>query len=172
MRIRYALLALVVVLATVAGGFTSAASAAPPSAGVSATISPAQSDDVLNGVFTITEFVINEAGQLVAEGIFTGTVLIDGVVHQITGAASAVIGALQATGPCTILDLDLGAIHLDVLGLVVDLSEVHLTVTGVTGSGKLLGNLLCTVAGLLDGTGGLAAAIDRLLDLINSIVLG
>jgi hypothetical protein len=40
---------------------------------------------------------------------------------------------------------------LDLLGLVVDLNQVHLTAQ--QGSGNLLGNLLCAVANLLNASG-------------------
>jgi len=49
-----------------------------------------------------------------------------------------------------ILDLHVGAIHLDVLGLKVDTSEICLNLTAQSGSGNLLGNLLGGIAHLLD----------------------
>ena len=52
---------------------------------------------------------------------------------------------------CQILDLTLGPLNLNVLGLVVTLNQVHLNITAVPGPGNLLGNLLCGVAHLLDG---------------------
>jgi len=54
------------------------------------------------------------------------------------------------TGGCAILNLSLGPIDLNLLGLQVDTSQICLDVTGERGPGNLLGNLLCTVAGLLD----------------------
>ena len=53
-------------------------------------------------------------------------------------------------GSCQILDLSIGTVHLDVLGLVVQLDPVHLNITAQQGAGNLLGNLLCAVAHLLD----------------------
>jgi hypothetical protein len=55
--------------------------------------------------------------------------------------------AAQATpaGTCSILDLVLGPLHLDLLGLVVDLNRVHLTITG-NPAGGVLGRLLCGVS--------------------------
>jgi len=53
-----------------------------------------------------------------------------------------------ATTP--ILDLHVGAIHLNVLGLKVDTSEICLKITAQSGPGNLLGNLLGNVAHLLD----------------------
>jgi len=67
---------------------------------------------------------------------------------------------------CSILNLILGPLHLNVLGLVVDLNQVILVITAVPGAGALLGNLLCAVAGLLDGTPSLGA----LTILLNSIL--
>ncbi|HZR82536.1 MAG TPA: hypothetical protein VFD92_15685 [Candidatus Binatia bacterium] len=54
------------------------------------------------------------------------------------------------TGGCPILNLHLGPIDLNVLGLDVATSPICLDVTGVRGPGNLLGNLLCSVGGLLD----------------------
>jgi hypothetical protein len=167
---KFRLLLLLAVGAT-ASGFAVTASAARPDIDASAAIAPAQSGGVLNGVFDITNFTVNAAGQLVANGTFTGTAVVNGVVTTLTDAvASAVVTTTQVTGSCKILDLDLGPLHLDLLGLVVDLSEVHLDITAVPGPGNLLGNLLCAVAGLLDGSSGLAGLIDRLLDRINDIL--
>jgi hypothetical protein len=54
----------------------------------------------------------------------------------------------------------------NVLGLVVDLNQVHLQVIGQTGNGQLLGNLLCGLANALNGNGGgLANILNRLLGL-------
>jgi hypothetical protein len=78
----------------------------------------------------------------------------------------------QTGGSCDILTLVLGPLHLDLLGLVVDLNQVVLTITGDTGAGNLLGNLLCAVAGLLDGTGGLGGitgALQQIAGLLSTI---
>ena len=55
---------------------------------------------------------------------------------------------------------------------VVDLNQVELVITAVPGAGNLLGNLLCAVAGLLDGptVGSALNQIARLLDQILSIL--
>ena len=76
------------------------------------------------------------------------------------------------TATCDILDLTLGPLHLDLLGLVVDLNEVHLQITAEQGPGNLLGNLLCSVAGLLDNTGGsgLNGLLQSIANLLNQIL--
>jgi hypothetical protein len=112
------------------------------------------STSVVNGVLTLT-------------GTLTGT-----LTNSTTGVTTAVSQTfstpLTATpsGGCTILTLNLGAIHLNVLGLVVDLAPVNLDVTAVPGAGNLLGNLLCAVTHLLDNGGplqGISALLNRLL---------
>jgi len=67
---------------------------------------------------------------------------------------------------CPILNLHLDPIHLDLLGLVVDTSEICLDITAHHGQG-LLGDLLCGVSNLLNGginlgdiLGGLIPGID------------
>jgi hypothetical protein len=50
----------------------------------------------------------------------------------------------MAPGPCHILDLVLGPLHLDLLGLIVDLNQVHLQITADP-TGGILGSLLCSL---------------------------
>jgi hypothetical protein len=63
-------------------------------------------------------------------------------------------GVSKQVRSCEILDLDIGRIKLDLLGLVVNIAPIHINVTAVPGAGNLLGNLLCAVAGLLDDLNG------------------
>jgi hypothetical protein len=50
----------------------------------------------------------------------------------------------QAT-PCPVLNLVLGPLNLNLLGLVVDLNRVTLTITATPGGGAL-GDLFCTLS--------------------------
>jgi hypothetical protein len=87
----------------------------------------------------------------------------------VTNAAfTAPITSLAQGAACRVLQLDLGAIHLDLLGLIVDLAPVHLNITAQPGPGNLLGNLLCAVVHLLDG--GNSSAVTQLVNLINGIL--
>jgi hypothetical protein len=76
--------------------------------------------------------------------------------------------AALAAAPCDILNLVLGPLDLDLLGLQVHLDRIVLNIVAQSGAGNLLGNLLCAVAGLLDG--GLAGQLGRLTDLLNRIL--
>ena len=75
----------------------------------------------------------------------------------------------QATGSCEILDLTLGPLDLDLLGLVVHLDQVHLNITAEQGPGNLLENLLCAVAGLLDNGGALTSITSLLNQILQAL---
>jgi len=76
-------------------------------------------------------------------------------------------GGLGASKRCDILDLILGPLHLNLLGLVVNLNKVVLHIIAFAGAGQLLGNLLCLVAHLLDGG---PTHLLRLANLLNRIL--
>lgn len=104
-------------------------------------------------------------GVLTLTGTITGTGLpTDGA--QFTQALPLSQDPLAVNDACNVLTLNLGPLHLDLLGLVIDLDQVNLDITAVPGAGNLLGNLLCAVAGLLDNNGptqGLSALLNRIL---------
>jgi len=81
-------------------------------------------------------------GQLVANGL-VGTTPFQSPITLTPGSAPT--GA-----SCPVLNLSLGPINLDLLGLNVDTSPICLDITAVPGSGALLGNLLCGIANLLN----------------------
>src|SRR5262245_54690620 len=117
-----------------------------------------------NGTATITRFV-NDSGTVTAVGTLTG------ILTNATGQASTVISTFAAPvtvaqATCNILNLVLGPLHLNLLGLVVDLNQVVLDITGQTGPGNLLGNLLCGIAGILDSPGGLARLLNQILGIL------
>src|SRR5437667_1821429 len=120
------------------------------------------------GTLAVTGFqVIN--GVLNAVGQLTGNVL--GPTGAVVGPVSQQVAMpLQATASCTILTLALGPLDLDLLGLMVHLDQVVLNITAMPGAGNLLGNLLCSVAGLLDAGGPLSALLTNLANLLNQIL--
>jgi hypothetical protein len=144
---------------------TGSASAAPKTGSVT-TVVPADQlpEGVSNAVVTVTDFA-NQGGDLVASGTATIT---DTQGNEATQAFQG-IDVLQANGTCDVLNLVLGPLHLDLLGLVVDLNQVVLDITAEQGPGNLLGNLLCAVAGILDGPsplGAIAGLLDRILSIL------
>ena len=116
-------------------------------------------------------------GALVAAGIVSGTRTdANGVSTAVlrmvslpviaTHPMSRASGAAPPAVSCGILHLELGPLDLDLLGLVIHLDKVVLDITAVPGAGNLLGNLLCGIAGLLDGGGNLRAIASALTDLL------
>src|SRR5215213_7145932 len=100
---------------------------------------------------TVTSIVLSN-GQLLASG--TATAVLRGQTNTVPFSGVPVVLALAANQPpgaaCPILDLMLGPITLNLLGLVVETSPICLTITATEGGG-LLGDLLCSVANLLNG---------------------
>jgi len=158
MKVRLATLGVIALLVTgLSMTAATAAPAAPPTAtGVTATLTNATGDvtGAVQGTLSNLTFTRNAAGALVLNGTFTDT---------LGNATNFTTTILQATGSCQILDLTLGPLDLNLLGLMVHLDTVHLNITAQSGPGNLLGNLLCAVAGLLDANGG-ANALVRLLN--------
>jgi hypothetical protein len=135
------------------------------------------------GHFSVDRFV-SRHGKTYAVGTLTGklgqrSVQRSDVSMPATIGHSA-SGAARAAATCPVLHLVLGPVHLNLLGLVVNLGggaaanqPIVLDITAVQGPGNLLGNLLCGVANLLNGTGttsltsGLTAG---LLNLVNALL--
>lgn len=123
-----------------------------------------------NGTLNITQFTtqtVNGVAQLVAVGSLTGTVNSPNGSLQNVSIGNVVMPVAAIASPtCPILALTLGPLHLNVLGLVVDLNQIVLNITAVGGPGNLLGTLLCNVAGLLDNPSGLATLLNQILALL------
>jgi hypothetical protein len=125
---------------------------------------------IMSGTLTITGFVLDETqSKLMAVGILSAATASHSITNQtvqipvLNGASlptAGRIGIQQVTAPgCDVLNLVLGPLHLNLLGLVVDLNQVLLDLTAQPGAGNLLGNLLCSVLGLLDIPGAIAAVV-------------
>lgn len=166
------LAAMIFMSLTVAGP----AEAAPPSADpVSVPVAgTAELTDGTVGTVTGTldiERFANQGGTLMAIGEFDGQITdaAGDVVTDGTQAIAVPVDLAQTESGCEVLDLVLGPLDLDLLGLQVHLDQVVLNITAQPGPGNLLGNLLCAVAGLLDGSGtggilnGIAALLNRIL---------
>jgi len=129
-------------------------------------------------------------GVLYAVGTLTGTMDGKSYKHNVSlpvtngsnespattaAAAQAQVGPTPTPGACSILTLNLGPLDLNILGLRVALDPVNLLIEAIPGAGNLLGNLLCGVAGLLDGGllgGGLGNLLRNLLGNIATLLNG
>lgn len=125
----------------------------------------------VEGTVSVTEMAY-ENGQLLVSGVLEGEYQDGRIINKFTQVFTDVPAELNKSSTkassCDILFLDLGPIFLDLLGLQIDLSEIVLDVNAVPGSGNLLGNLLCSLTGLLDG--GPLSAIQNLINQINNLL--
>jgi hypothetical protein len=176
-RLRTALAAVLMALTVAVGSsvFASPASAAPTStrgnvgtltSQVTGTFTDANGQaGTFTGTFTPSRFGV--AGhQVQSTGVLAGNLVsADGTTRSVSQPATFAVTQLNPVG-CQVLDLVLGPLDLNLLGLVVHLDRVHLNITAVPGAGNLLGNLLCAIVGLLNGPGALA----QLSALLNQIL--
>jgi hypothetical protein len=125
------------------------------------------------GHFSVSQFVARN-GKAYAIGTLTGrvgnrTVQRSGVAIPVSMGTGTSPMTAHAAATCQILNLVLGPLHLNLLGLHVDLNQVVLNVTGVTGTGQLLGNLLCGIANLLN-PGLPAGQLAGLLNIVEQVL--
>jgi hypothetical protein len=144
----------------------------------------ANEDGSFAGTATVTQLYEDGAGGILADILLSGDAfdsegnLLYTLVNEPLqapmglsqgGSATSLEGAraFAQGGSCDILNLTLGPIDLNLLGLVVQTNVIQIDIIAQRGPGNLLGNLLCAVAGLLDGGGGglqgLLRQINRLL---------
>ena len=184
-------LVMAVGLTSVGIGAASAAPGAPSSKSVvgksdqgkmtSKVVGRTSEGDKAKGTFTPTRFIERD-GTLYAKGFLKGKIVeksgkvtkFSGIkkmpVKKINGQSVADARTSGRAAACDILNLVLGPLDLNVLGLQVSLQRVVLDIVAVSGAGQLLGNLLCAVAGLLDGGGLLAGLLGQLTTLLNQIL--
>ena len=183
-------LVMAVGLASVGAGAASAASDTTSSRTVvgksdqgkmkSTVVGKTSEGEKVTGAFTPTRFVERD-GVLWAKGFLQGKIHHDnGTVTKFSGIKKMPVKKINGqsatdartsgrAAACDILNLVLGPLDLNVLGLEVHLQRVVLDIVAVAGAGQLLGNLLCAVAGLLDG-GPLAGLLGQLSTLLNQIL--
>ena len=165
-----------------AGSASAAALAEPvattPAGTLTAPITGMTADeDAVTGTFTPLQFS-KKNGKIFVRGVIDGTIT-DAATQtsrtftvirktRVVSMNGTPATARAAMAQCEVLDLVLAPLRLDLLGLVVNLDKIDLNITAVSGPGNLLGNLLCSVVGLLDG--GLEGLLGRVVNLLNRIL--
>lgn len=126
----------------------------------------------LAGTFNITNFAVqNSSGtpQLVAIGTLIGTLTSSSTGQALPVLLNNVAIPVAATGTCPVLSLALGTVHLNVLGLIVDIpTPINVNIVAQSGPGNLLGNLLCDVTNLLNG----GASLNQIATALNQLLSG
>src|SRR5215217_4952839 len=110
------------------------------------------------GTYTIKRFT-QSGGKVYAVGTLKGklknrkvkrsNVRIPASLQRHQGATASQLPN-PTPGACQILDLVLEPIDLNLLGLRVATSRIEVLVEAIPGGGALLGNLLCSITGILD----------------------
>jgi hypothetical protein len=131
-----------------------------------------------SGTYTIDRFV-SKGGKVFASGTVKGrlknrsvtrrNVLVPATVARQASTAQAITPTPNA---CQILSLHLGAIDLNLLGLRVRTNPIDALIEAVPGANALLGNLLCTITGLLDPNTLPTSQVAALLTAILGILQG
>ena len=167
---RRAILGSVLAVAMLAASPASAQNPQAQAPGVDVPIvATAATGEVVNATFTIQRFVRN-AGSILAVGKLTGTITdpVTGAVRNFVTQVSVPVVTTATTATCEILHLVLGPLDLNLLGLNIHLDQIVLDISATPGAGNLLGNLLCAIAGLLDG--GLSGVLNQLVALLNQLL--
>lgn len=99
--------------------------------GITTLINTENVSRALNNVLSTTVDLVNSVG-LVVDGVLPGT--FDTAPVAVT----------------PVLDLFVAPVHLDLLGLLVDTSPIHLTITAYAGDGLVLGNVVTALANLFN----------------------
>lgn len=121
------------------------------------------------GTYDILRFLARQ-GQIFAEGSLRGTLTQPGGATRQVQPTTVQLPVTFGQSTCRILEVRLGAVTIDLLGFQVTLSLVTLTVEGQQGPGNLLGNLLCTIASLLDPRAQIAARAPAIADTLDKIL--
>jgi hypothetical protein len=99
---------------------------------------------VLGSLFCSLAHAKVKAARVAAAARLNTAIRRHGVVRPISFAVG-LNATTAAAGECSVLDLVLGPLNLDLLGLVVNLNKVHLTITA-NPTGGVLGTLFCGLA--------------------------
>jgi hypothetical protein len=146
----------------------------------------AKNHKTFHGHFAVDRFV-TRSQKTFAVGTLTGMlgqrhVNLSNVAIPASVASGSAVGAARAhqVATCPVVHLVLGPVNLNLLGLKAALGggpqhnqPIVLDITAVSGAGNLLGNLLCGVSNLLNGTGTTpltSSVTPGLLNLANTLL--
>jgi hypothetical protein len=129
------------------------------------------------GTYTINRFV-SQGNKVYAVGTLKGKMRGGQKVTKknVLMPATTTAGGAQAAqvppipGACQILNLVLGPINLNLLGLSVRTNQINLRIDAVPGAGNLLGNLLCGITGILDPNTLSNTPLGQLAQILNALL--
>jgi hypothetical protein len=112
---------------------------------------------------------IRTGGQVFASGRVSELPRATNVAWSSDGSSAFLKNAVQPE-TCQVVDLALGAVNIDVLGVQVALSPVTFNLSGVTGTP--LGDLVCQVSDLIGNVAGLVGLLNSVLGLLTGLLGG
>jgi hypothetical protein len=134
---------------------------------------------LLTGTYTIESFrakglsveAVGKLAMVLVDGDgATHNLVVPNVAIPVVTDAPATAAIQQLTSGCEVLDLELGPLDLDLLGLTIHLDRINLEIVAQPGSGNLLGNLLCAIVGLFDGIAAGLNLFQQLASLLNQLL--
>ena len=136
----------------------------------------ARNGKAFTGKMTVSQFV-TRGGATYAVGVLSGRLGHRSIKPQAVEVPASVMqnpagtATTAAVAPvCQVLNLVLGPLHLNLLGLHVDLNQVLLNITAQSGAGQLLGNLLCGVSNLLNTQSVAGGQLTGLLNIVQQLL--
>jgi hypothetical protein len=128
-----------------------------------------------NGTFTFQKFTRSN-GKVFAVGVIRGTFKGRTVRRAVSiPVRNPTVGSAQTAqvppipGACNVLNLVLGPINLNLLGLVVRTNRINIRIDAVPGPGNLLGNLLCGLTNALN-PGALTGTLTQVQNILNALL--
>lgn len=164
-------------LLLVGAGTASAQTTAQPLAKKVPVTGTAKNGKQFKGTLSIDRFA-KRGGRLVAVGTMKGTFKHRTVTRHVSvpvANPSVAQGAKTAQLPpipnaCQILNLRLGPINLNLLGLVVRTNQINVRIDAVPGAGNLLGNLLCGITNALNPGSLSGTPLGQLTQILNALL--
>lgn len=165
-------LSLIAILASVG----SLAQAAPSGSVTIPVVGSGAAGSQFNGTFKVTGFHY-DSGVVYADGILTGVATTASGVTSVLQTVSSALQLPSSAAPiaaapaasCSILNLVIGPINLNLLGLSITTDQITLNITAIPGAGNLLGNLLCDVTNLLNPSSQLASLLNQILGILGGL---
>jgi hypothetical protein len=160
------------------GSASAATTTSPLAKSVAVTGATKSGKKLKNGTFTIDRFA-KKNGKLYAIGTlkgriggksFTRTTRMPASRPTVAGATTSQVLPPLPAPSCTVLNLVLQPITLNLLGLVVRTNLINVRIDAQQGPGNLLGNLLCGITGLLDPNALANSPLGQLAQILNSLL--
>jgi len=159
----------------VGGAGIASAQTAPKLAKTMQVTGTAKHGKKFTGKYTIDRFIAKH-GKTYAVGTLKGRLAGKKVTKHNVKMPVTMPGTAQSAqlppipGACQVLNLVLGPIDLNLLGLSVRTNQINVRIDAIPGAGNLLGNLLCGITNLLNPGAASASQLSGILNALLSLL--